>query len=428
VFCVGRGFNICFTQVQFVRCTLVALCGVNVDLQNCEFQQNFDSTQGLSLLAHGDDTSVQMTDGRIRGGAVGVSVQAGAVFKMSDATVSKVSVSGVECYGVDSAVSISSTTFQDFSECCSCSTYTHAVHVHDQSHMYAQGVTIKGQGMDYGIFAHSSAALLMNNCTVTDTSVCGVRIASGSTGTLDGCVMSKSNGAGLHVYGCDSSCVATSCILEGNRSFGAGASKHGKLKLTSCESKSNMGLGGYAVKDGAAITVERSSSCGDVVGFYAFGASAVLKAHYCTVSKSSEKSVVVAAGAVAELDSCRIERAGQEGCCVEGVGTQASLQGCTVTDTRRSCMFVREGAQVVAQWCTLAGSKVRHGIEVHGADTEMRVEGCLVKNNKQNGVHVANSTMRSAIFVTRCRSFGNRGLGYHVSPGSECTLVDVSYE
>jgi hypothetical protein len=426
VFCVGTGCNVCFNNVQFVRCTLVVLSGAHVNLQNCEFEQNFDSTQGLSLLAHGEQTTVEMAGGRIRGGAVGVVVQAGAAFTMSDATVCKVSVSGVECYGDKCTVNISSVTFENFSECCSCSTYTHAVHVHDRSSMHVQGVTIKGQSIDYGIFAHNYATLYMNNCTVTEINLCGVRITSGSTGTLDGCVISESQGTGLHVIGCDSSCVATSCILEGNRSAGAGASKQGKLKVMSCESKRNMGLGGYAAQDGGAITVERSSSRGDVVGCRAFGASSHLKAHFCTVSQSSEKSVVVDAGAVAELDSCQIERAGHEGVFAAGTGTQASLQGCTVTDTRYSCIFVRNGAHAVAQWCTLAGSKIGNGVDIYDADTEMRVEGCLVKNNNQNGVHVANSTRKRAIVVTRCRSFGNGGLAYHSSDGSEFTLEDVS--
>jgi hypothetical protein len=146
------------------------------------------------------------------------------------------------------------------------------------------------------------------------------------------------------------------------------------------------------------------------------------------LSDSPEKLVIVEAGAVAELDGCDIEGAGHEGFFAEGAGTLASLQGCTVKNSHGSNVYVRKEAHVVVQWCTVAGSKEWHGIDVHHAGTELVVEGCLMTNNKQNGVQAAYGTRKSDVVVTRCRSFGNGALGYHSCGGGEFTLLEVSNE
>lgn len=421
--CWGIGCMVSFTKVHFIKCTLVVLDGAEANLQDCEFAHDLDSSHGLSVLASGEKTSLHMHGGSITGGTVGVAVQSGATLSMSDISVSKLSVSGVESQGDKSYVSISNSSFKEFSSCCSSVTHTHAIHAHACSSVDLKDVSISGQGMYFGVLVHSLATVSMLDCSVSDSKKSGVEVGPGCTGNLQGCKICRSKECGLHVSGRDSSCDAVSCILEENGKSGACASRHSKLQLQSCESKHNEGLGGYVVKAGASLKLIECSSFADSVGCRAAGAYAVLTAHLCQVSSSVKFLAEVAEGARAELDSCKLEKAGNEGVIVQSVGTWACLEGCIVSEARGSCVLVRKGAKAALKWCTLAQSIDWNGLDSHDIGTDVHLEQCTAKNNKQHGVCAGHGSVGRAI---GCRSVGNEGFGYSAWHQGHMTAIECS--
>lgn len=412
-----------FTNVHFGRSTLVVLGGAEANLQACAFAHDLNSSSGISVLAHGSETSVQINSGSITGGAVGVSVLSGAIVSMSDVTVSKLSVSGVECQGDQSQVTITNSVFEDFSQCCSYTAPTHAIHAHSSSKTQLRDVSIKAQCMDFGVLVHSLASASLAECTVEGARKSGVEIRAGSTGHLQGCNINRSKDHGLHVSGRDSTAEAVSCAVAENGSSGACASRHSKLQLQSCESKHNEGTGGYVVEAGASLKLIECKSFADFVGFHACGTYAALTGHSCQVTSGVKALVEVVQGARAELDSCTLEKSGKEGVLVESPCTWVCLEGCTVSDVWGSCMLVRKAAKAALQWCTLASSTAWHGLDAQDSGTEVHLDQCLLRNNKQHGISCSLQSTGAAI---GCRSTGNEGCGYNAMSHSRMTMVECS--
>ena len=165
------------------------------------------------------------------------------------------------------------------------------------------------------------------------------------------------------------------------------------------------------------------SSFADAVGCHAVGAFAALTAHLCHVARSEKALVEVAAGARAELDSCQLEKAVDEGVLVESAGSWVSLEGCAVAETRGSCVLVRKGAKAALKWCKLERSKDWNGLDSHDVGTEVHLEQCTVRHNKQNGVSAVHGSVGKAI---ACRSVGNEGYGYSACSQGHITAIDCS--
>jgi hypothetical protein len=423
VVCSGIGCMVSFTNVSFVKCTLVVLGGAEANLQACDFAHELDSPQGLAALAHGEQTSLTMDGGSIVGGAVGVAVRGGASVKMSDVTISKVSVSGVESLGDRSYVAVTNSRFKDFSTCCSSATHTHALHAHGCSSMDLKDVSICGQAVDFGVLVHTLATVSMVDCTVSGTKKSAVEMGPGSTGQLQGCRLVRSKECGLHVSGRGSSSEAVGCMFSENGASGACASRDGNLQLQRCESRHNEGSAGYEVKAGASLKLIECKSFADVVGCRAAGSHAALTAHMGEISCSVKHLAVVAEGAGAELDACVFEKSGNEGVLIESPGSWACLEGCSVADARDSCVLVRKGAKAALKWCTLARSVEWNGLDSHDAGTEVHLEQCTLQGNNQNGACAGWSSTGKAV---ACRSVGNGGHGYGAWAQGHMTIVECS--
>lgn len=423
VVCSGIGCMVSFTNVHFVKCTLVVLAGAEANLQACEFTHALNSPHGLSVLAHGEQTSLYMNGSSITGGAVGVTVHSGANLKMSDVALSKLSVSGVESQGDKSSVHISTTSFKEFSSCCTYTTHSHAIHAHAGSSINVKEVTITGQCMDYGVLVHSLATASMLDCTISDIKKAGVEIGPGSTGHLQACTISRSKDCGLHVSGRDSTCDAVSCTFAENYSSGACASRHSKLQMQSCASMHNEGVAGYNVKAGATLKLIECSSFADTVGCRAVGTYAALTAHMCKVSSAVNVLAHIVEGARAELSGCTFEKSAGEGVLVESIGTWAFLEGCTVSESRGSCVLVKTAAKAALKWCTLQSSVDWNGLDSHDVGTEVHLEQCVVKNNKQNGICAGHGSVGKAI---SCRSTGNVGFGFSAWSQGHMTAIECS--
>ena len=115
--CYGSGCRVSFSNCTFKRCSVVALCGSHVTVDNCTFAARADVAEGIAVYACGAGTLVHMTTVDISGGAQGVAVHGGACVFCSKLAVSHCFVTGVETMGESSSVDLSDCTISDFSRC-----------------------------------------------------------------------------------------------------------------------------------------------------------------------------------------------------------------------------------------------------------------------------------------------------------------------
>ena len=77
--CCGTQCRASFANVQFTNCSLVAVHGAEVTLDNCSFSWEGSSEScEIGIFASGSSTSVQVNGGMIRGGKQGAAVSDGA--------------------------------------------------------------------------------------------------------------------------------------------------------------------------------------------------------------------------------------------------------------------------------------------------------------------------------------------------------------
>lgn len=75
--CHGRGCSVTFAGVLFKSCTLVAVAGAQVVVNEANFKRarGTDQRKGVAIFAHGEHTTVDIRGGRISRGAQGATVQ-----------------------------------------------------------------------------------------------------------------------------------------------------------------------------------------------------------------------------------------------------------------------------------------------------------------------------------------------------------------
>ena len=97
--CYGSGCRVSISNCTFKRCSVVALCGAHVTVDNSTFVARADVPQGIALYACGAGTLVHVSSVDICGGAQGVAVHSGACMYGSKLAISHCFVTGVETMG-----------------------------------------------------------------------------------------------------------------------------------------------------------------------------------------------------------------------------------------------------------------------------------------------------------------------------------------
>ena len=205
--CSGTGCSVTFTNTTFHHCTLVCLAGVQVAVHQCSFVAEMDGlSAGISMVADGAGTCVEMQGGSVTGGYIGGLVQSGAHLSDTDVTISCVSVAAVKATGECSSLSLT--------KC----------RVHDFSPVY------KEQKLGVGVVVthKCQAQLLSCDIDVSTAAWTGMEVSAGATATVTYCSFQGSVAAGL-VSGHSGSCVnAVRCVFHFNASSGAAAVKNGR--------------------------------------------------------------------------------------------------------------------------------------------------------------------------------------------------------
>lgn len=418
--CHGEGCVVTFTDVTFDNCTLLALSGAQVTLNQSKFQHTeLSQSPGLCIYAHGPGSKVAVRGGTISGGIQGATVQAGARFEAYGLQVSGVEVLGVEVSHEGSSLRLTDCTLQAFSSVYHELDIVCGVCVHSGSK--ADLSSLKVSGMVYGVAVHSCASVRLADSLVARTVSHCVALTLGATGNLDRCRLSRSQQRdGVFVEGEGSRADARHCHFVENSS-GVFALNGGKLTASSCKSSGNKAAGFSAAVSGM-ITLARCASEKDAVGC-AVLTGATLNARKVAVSNSEQAGFLVQSLGHIVLKECSVKQCGTFGVEVKGTGSWVDAEDCAVLESQSAGVQLLSSARGKLKGCTMARSALNSGVVALGKSTHLVLEECVMQQNAKCGVMARDQCV---MLVAGCRSSRNRSHGFEAHSEAKITVRNSS--
>jgi hypothetical protein len=420
VVCCGEGCTATFTDVTFNNCTLLALQGAHVTLNQSKHQHSHAASSGLSIYTHGPGTKVAVRGGTISGGIQGASVHAGARLEAYGLNVSAVEVLGVEVCDVQSSLRLTDCKVHGFSSVyrdldIMCGIFMHAGSKAELSSLDVQGPV-------YGLAVHGKAALRLSDSTVSGTVSHCVAMTLGATGRLDRCKFLRSKaGHGLFVEG-EGSCLHVSqCRLSHNGSSGGSASNGGKLTAVCCKTAGNK-VAGFSVQVSGVLNLSRCSSDGDACGCR-LATGAKLHARKVAVRSSAQAGFVLESLGHMVLRECSARQCGTFGIEGKGTGSWLDAEDCAILECQAACVQLHSSARGKCKGCTMSHSVLSSGVVASGRSTHIVLEDCVMQQNAKCG---AAGRDMSVIMISGCRSSRNRAHGYEAHSKAQLTVRQSS--
>lgn len=461
VVCHGRGCNVSFEDVNFLRCSIVALDGAQVSFTTCSFS---NAPQGIVLIASGSGTAARMHGGSIMHGSHGALVQQGAKLTASSVTLTRLSCMGVEVRDENSHAQLTDCDMHDFSnsqderklmpqdssprvDCATQGVHSSTpaesnkpaievrqaasnapsgtgVVVHGRGAALLESLTVSG--MCHGISVQSGADAKIADCTVSDTYQSCVTFESAAVGTIHNCTLKNSQKVcGLCIRGPETSVEASECCFIGHAYTGVVVLKGGSLSADACASSVNKYEGFYVHDAGSYLKLINCSSDHDLRGCGVQGKGAKLIVEETAIADACADGVAAWAAGCAELRHCTIRRCRRDGVTVKDSGSRVQLDHCTVSSVQYDCAAAKAGGFLRVQECTLKSSVNSSGVRASGKGTDVEVEGCSIMDH---ATHAVLAIDEATIDVCSTRTMRNNKRAYVSCTRAQLSVTDSSSE